>query len=88
MQQRNNLRVLDGVNCVLIGYGQTGSGKSFTIGGLRNNWEVRLRISSIILFGGFGQLIILIALLVDLAQRDSSAILVRYVYGENEPKKN
>ncbi|XP_071573215.1 uncharacterized protein, partial [Temnothorax nylanderi] len=41
-QQENNLRVLDGVNCVLIGYGQTGSGKSFTIGGLKNNWEVRI----------------------------------------------
>ncbi|XP_077266857.1 kinesin-like protein KIF9 [Temnothorax americanus] len=39
--KENNLRVLDGVNCVLIGYGQTGSGKSFTIGGLKNNWEHR-----------------------------------------------
>ncbi|XP_025075626.1 kinesin-like protein KIF9 [Pogonomyrmex barbatus] len=37
----NNLRVLDGINCVLIGYGQTGSGKSFTISGLRNNWQHR-----------------------------------------------
>ncbi|XP_039314696.1 kinesin-like protein KIF9 [Solenopsis invicta] len=44
-QQENNLRALDGVNCVLIGYGQTGSGKSFTIGGFKNNWEVRFRIS-------------------------------------------
>ncbi|XP_011697545.1 PREDICTED: kinesin-like protein KIF9 isoform X2 [Wasmannia auropunctata] len=34
-------KALDGVHCVLIGYGQTGSGKSFTIGGLRNNWEHR-----------------------------------------------
>ncbi|XP_054011616.1 kinesin-like protein KIF9 [Hylaeus anthracinus] len=33
-------KILDGVSCVLIGHGQTGSGKSFTIGGLRNNWEV------------------------------------------------
>ncbi|EGI67549.1 Kinesin-like protein KIF9 [Acromyrmex echinatior] len=32
---------LNGINCILIGYGQTGSGKSFTIGGLRNNWEHR-----------------------------------------------
>ncbi|XP_025268318.1 kinesin-like protein KIF9 [Camponotus floridanus] len=37
----NNLRVLDGINCVLIAYGQTGSGKSFTVGGFRNNWEHR-----------------------------------------------
>ncbi|XP_076240952.1 kinesin-like protein KIF9 [Calliopsis andreniformis] len=34
-------KILDGANCVLIGYGQTGSGKSFTITGLRNNWEHR-----------------------------------------------
>ncbi|KAG5328541.1 KIF9 protein, partial [Acromyrmex charruanus] len=39
--QRNNLRSLNGVNCILISYGQTGSGKNFTIGGLRNNWEHR-----------------------------------------------
>lgn len=25
-----------------MGYGQSGSGKSFTMSGLRNNWEVRL----------------------------------------------
>ncbi|KOC63690.1 Kinesin-like protein KIF9 [Habropoda laboriosa] len=34
-------KILDGVSCVLMGYGQTGSGKSFTINGLRNNWEHR-----------------------------------------------
>ncbi|XP_016771976.2 kinesin-like protein KIF9 [Apis mellifera] len=34
-------KILDGVNCILIGYGQTGSGKSFTMSGLRNNWEHR-----------------------------------------------
>ncbi|KAK1125181.1 hypothetical protein K0M31_006521 [Melipona bicolor] len=34
-------KILDGVSCVLMGYGQTGSGKSFTISGLRNNWEHR-----------------------------------------------
>ncbi|KAG5317435.1 KIF9 protein, partial [Pseudoatta argentina] len=39
--EKNNLRSLNGVNCILISYGQTGSGKSFTIGGLRNNWEHR-----------------------------------------------
>ncbi|XP_043265653.1 kinesin-like protein KIF9 [Colletes gigas] len=41
MISRHNLRVLDGVSCVLIGHGQTGSGKSFTISGLRNDWEHR-----------------------------------------------
>ncbi|KAG5345495.1 KIF9 protein, partial [Acromyrmex charruanus] len=39
--EKNNLRSLNGVNCILISYGQTGSGKNFTIGGLRNNWEHR-----------------------------------------------
>ncbi|XP_043518477.1 kinesin-like protein KIF9 [Frieseomelitta varia] len=34
-------KILDGVSCVLMSYGQTGSGKSFTISGLRNNWEHR-----------------------------------------------
>ncbi|XP_015191841.1 PREDICTED: kinesin-like protein KIF9 [Polistes dominula] len=34
-------KVLDGVNCIIYSYGQIGSGKSFTIGGLRNNWEHR-----------------------------------------------
>ncbi|OAD53263.1 Kinesin-like protein KIF9, partial [Eufriesea mexicana] len=34
-------KILGGVSCVVIGYGQTGSGKSFTITGLRNNWEHR-----------------------------------------------
>ncbi|CAL7938443.1 unnamed protein product [Xylocopa violacea] len=34
-------KILAGVNCVLMGYGQTGSGKSFTISGIRNNWEHR-----------------------------------------------
>ncbi|XP_018316499.1 kinesin-like protein KIF9 isoform X1 [Mycetomoellerius zeteki] len=41
-------KALDGVNCVLIGYGQTGSGKSFTIGGLRNNWEHRGIVSRLL----------------------------------------
>ncbi|CAK9807741.1 Kinesin-like protein KIF9 [Anthophora quadrimaculata] len=34
-------KILDGVTCVLMGYGQSGTGKSFTINGLRNNWEHR-----------------------------------------------
>nr|XP_012136244.1 PREDICTED: kinesin-like protein KIF6 isoform X2 [Megachile rotundata] len=34
-------KILDGVSCILMGFGQTGSGKSFTISGVRNNWEHR-----------------------------------------------
>ncbi|XP_076301425.1 kinesin-like protein KIF9 [Lasioglossum baleicum] len=34
-------KILNGISCVLMGHGQTGSGKSFTLSGLRNNWEVR-----------------------------------------------
>ncbi|XP_033309607.1 kinesin-like protein KIF9 [Bombus bifarius] len=34
-------KILDGVSCILMGYGQSGSGKSFTMSGLRNNWEHR-----------------------------------------------
>ncbi|XP_076547082.1 kinesin-like protein KIF9 isoform X2 [Osmia lignaria lignaria] len=41
-------KMLDGVNCILMGYGQTGSGKSFTISGLRNNWEHRGLIARLI----------------------------------------
>nr|XP_031842885.1 kinesin-like protein KIF9 [Nomia melanderi] len=41
-------KVLNGTSCVLIGHGQTGSGKSFTLSGLRNNWEHRGLVSRIL----------------------------------------
>ncbi|XP_076651239.1 uncharacterized protein LOC143358174 [Halictus rubicundus] len=40
--------ILNGISCVLLGHGQTGSGTSFTLSGLRNNWEHRGLVSRIL----------------------------------------